>query len=467
MKTQNENTDNCNASRWPKCARGRLSGWRVALPGVMVVMILATLASAQRTPVNYQQNGAGQDIGGGVLQFRYTWDSSDGNLEHLGDCQVGENVAYPGGANPFVWASPPYAANTRTPNPTVIWLAADLGRLRDTHSHPDFLRPYRADNFTATQDYRWRCTNVNNNNPTNFANFAGIQIVRTVTNPRANCWVYTITKSGAQAQEMPLPNSGPCAGQRNGLQNAQTVESGTNASGASFFLVGPSTTLHEPVLLQFAVSNSLSEPVSFDLGLNGTANFVVTVTAPDGTTQTRRLSPYGFGASGDYSLNTGESVTSTLLLNQWNDFAAIGDYKVTVTFLGSIKGASGAVLASQPSQDLYLHVGPRDARQLGSIASALADAAIHAPMIDERMAAAQTLSFINDPIAVPQLIRVLNQGTFVEQYAVEGLGRIGNPAAVGALWGAMAHPDPDIRSLTVFTLKTMGLGGQTSLTPMD
>ena len=216
METQTAHNNNLNT---PASNKDVLPRWRAGLAYVLLTALATTLAVAQATPNNFQQNGAAQDLGGGNLRFHYTWGSSTGNLNNLGDCQVGENVAYPGGNNPFVWNSPPYQANFRTPNPTVIWLRATTGTFQDTHTHAGFLQPYRADNFTATQDYRWRCTNVNNNNPTNF--IAGIQIVRTVTNPRGNCWVYTITKSGATAQLMPLPGSGPCG---NDQRNPQAIQ---------------------------------------------------------------------------------------------------------------------------------------------------------------------------------------------------------------------------------------------------
>jgi hypothetical protein len=68
---------------------------------------------------------------------------------------------------------------------------------------------------------------------------------------------------------------------------------------------------------------------------------------------------------------------------------------------------------------------------------------------------------------IPQLTRVLNQGTFVEQYAVEGLGRVGNAAAIASLWVATAHSDPDIRSLAVFTLDQLRRGAHPAVSVKD
>jgi hypothetical protein len=432
---------------------GNFKLWRQAMLCLLLTATLVTLGNGQATPVNFRQNGAAQDLGGGNLRFFYLWDSSTGNLANLGDCQVGEHVAYPGANDPYVWTSPPYQANFGTPNPTVIWLRATTGRAQDTHSHAGFLRPYRADNFTATQDYRWRCTNVNNDAITNFANFNGIQIVRTVTNPRGNCWAYTITKSGAQAQLIPLPGSGPCG---NNMRAPVTAPTQPGGQGAGFQLANTTVSLHEPVMASFSVYNWLGEPASFDLGLNGTANFEVAVTGPDGKTTTSQLRSEGFGEAGGITLGAGEQFSTNLLLNQWNAFGMVGNYRVTITLLGAITGSSGRVMTAQPSQTLYLYVAPRDPQKLAQIAASLAEIAIHAPAVGDRMDAALELSYIDDAVAVPQLLRVLQQGEFVEHYAIEGLGRVGNASAIAGLWGASLSPDPDIRALAIFTLNQIG-----------
>jgi hypothetical protein len=44
------------------------------------------------------------------------------------------------------------------------------------------------------------------------------------------------------------------------------------------------------------------------------------------------------------------------------------------------------------------------------------------------MDAALALRYVVDPAAVASLVRVLEHGTLVEEYAIAGLGRIGNPS---------------------------------------
>jgi hypothetical protein len=247
------------------------------------------------------------------------------------------------------------------------------------------------------------------------------------------------------------------------------LPAGSDGAGAAatFSLPSQSVGLHEPVLLDFELQNLQAQPVHFDLGLNRAANFEVTVTDPSGATTTSRLSSAGFGSSGEVSLEPGENFQHTLLLNEWNSFATEGTYKVSISLLGSIVASNGEVVAEQPSGEFYLQVGSRNAEQLGQISSQLGDEAIGGASMKQRMDAAQTLSYIDDSLAVPQLTRVLSQGTFVEQYAVEGLGRIGNSDAVSALWSAVGHPDPDVRSLVWFTLNQLAIHGDTNPKALD
>jgi HEAT repeat protein len=62
------------------------------------------------------------------------------------------------------------------------------------------------------------------------------------------------------------------------------------------------------------------------------------------------------------------------------------------------------------------------------------------------MEAASALSYIQDPLAVASLVRVLQNGSLVEHYAVDGLGRIGGPEAIAALLAAQDHPDEEVRA---------------------
>ena len=395
-------------------------------------------------PINYQQMGPGVAEPGGVLHFNYTWASTTGNVADLTQCMVGEHVSYPGG-DPFVWPSPPY--NGSTPNPTVIWLAATLGALQDNHSHKAFLEPYVANAFDATQNYRYKCRDLDT---VNFPGFKGITIARTVTDRTGRgCWSYEVKKSGYSASVPRLPGVQRKACQAGADSDVPQPMPDFNSSAAELGMsVAPpeaSAGLHAPIFIDLTVFNRSAETVAFDLGLNKKANLELTITEPGGGIITRTLSSEGIGALGEVSLPPGEKYVQRLLLNEWYEFPEIGSYQIKMTLLADPFVVSGVANADRPSTEFSVDIGPRDPAQLERISRKLADTAIGAATLEESMQAANALSYIQDPVAVPSLARVLQQGSLVEQYAVDGLGRIGTPEAIAALEAAQNHPDEDVR----------------------
>ncbi len=258
----------------------------------------------------------------------------------------------------------------------------------------------------------------------------------------------------------PLPNAGPCAGLLESYSSAAalgSVSAPLAEAAVSFALTVESPSLHQPIFAEFTVRNQTGQAIAFDLGLNRNVNFEVAVTRPDGSTVTRRLQSEGLGLDGAILVPAGDSYTRKLLLNQWDDFAVAGEYKVKITLLSPMVTDRGEVIELQPSQELYLQVGQRDPVRLAEIANKLAESALSAPDISERMEAAEALSYIADPAAVPALARLLRQGMFLERYAIDGLARISTREAIGILWGAAAaSSDPEVRSFAIYTLTQMG-----------
>jgi len=105
------------------------------------------------------------------------------------------------GGNPYIWPSPPWNGGG-TANPTNLSVPATDGVAQDNHSTLGFLKPYTAASFTASQDYRYTCTDVNGGNPVLIESHA---IVRSVSQNPNGSWKYVITKSGASNSINPLP----------------------------------------------------------------------------------------------------------------------------------------------------------------------------------------------------------------------------------------------------------------------
>lgn len=156
------------------------------------------------TPTNFHLVSSA-DAGNGDLRLVYSWDSTSGNLSDLGNCTVGEIVSYPGSSNPYPFPSPPFP-NDSYSNPTVIDLPATAGGFQDDHMltpSTTFVTPYSSSIFTATQFYRFRCSNYQFNQ---YVNLQGpLSIVRAVSQNSNGSWKFTVTKGGSSATINPLP----------------------------------------------------------------------------------------------------------------------------------------------------------------------------------------------------------------------------------------------------------------------
>lgn len=163
----------------------------------------ATLKICPAHPTNFGQVGPGQDMGGGRLRFIYRWYSTAGGLTGLEDCKVGERVDYPSGDDPYVWPRPPW--DHRTYNPTELLFPATDGSFQDTHEPGDFIVPYMAKPFSATQNYVYHCDNCMESGVC-FVLEGPLSINRQVywVVPPDSTWRYKVEKSGDSAQ-MDLP----------------------------------------------------------------------------------------------------------------------------------------------------------------------------------------------------------------------------------------------------------------------
>lgn len=417
-----------------------------------------TYAITLIVPVSYRQAGHAVATADGTLNFKYRWSSTSGNIADLTRCQVGERVTYPGGS-PFIWPNPPYRASS--PNPTIQWVIATTGVGYD-HQYPPthqagggFSQPYVLNVFQATQEYRYQCLFLNTED---FPGWTDVAIIRTVDDPVKGCWVYTISKSGAKASLSPLPgdpkscNSGTSS---SGPIQQSEIKNSSDEIGLSVALRDASVGLNEPLLVDLTVSSRSAEVVGVDLGLNGKANIELTIWEPTGGVVTRTLGLEGFGASGKHSLNPGGTFVEKLLLNEWYEFAQTGTYRIKMTLLNDDLVTSGTAALPQPSTEFSLQIGPHDPTGLEVVSQELADRAIGGERLEERIEAANALSYIRDPLAVDSLVRVLWQGSLVAHYAVDGLRRIGSVEALAALQAATDHPDEDVRATVRSTLETL------------
>jgi PBS lyase HEAT-like repeat len=401
-----------------------------------------TLQVLPAYPINFHQAGISADAGG-VLSSKYAWDSSSGDLSDLSECQVGEYVTYPGSGDNYIWPDPPYEGSS--PNPTTVWFSADKGVAYDNQKHADFKKPYAFNTFTAIQAFRYQCPSIG---IVEFPGFTGITIVRTVAdNSGQGCYGYTVSKLSFSASVYPLPGD-PSDCNKASPEQVLDFKNDSKQIDVSVSLPEASVSLNEPIFFDLTVSNRLAEMVQFDLGLNSKTNLDLTISSPTGDVINRRLSLPVFGSSGEFSLAPGQAFVERLLLNEWSQFPSIGTYGIKVTLFDG----DGVVSANSPSTQFSVQTGSSDPARLKLISQHLADSAIAGAALKEKIQAANALSYVVDPVAVDSLVRVLQQGSIVGHYAVEGLARIGNPEAIAALVAARNNPDEDVRTAVRYSL---------------
>jgi len=398
-------------------------------------------------PINWQQVGPGQQRPNGVLHFDYAWESSSGNLADLSNCKVGEKVDYPGTDDPYVWASPPYAAHRGSSNPTILWVDATKGVAQDNHSHEAFLKPYVGNSVTAKQAYRFKCASAP---PVDFGGWSDVTIKRVVKDTTGKgCFLYGIGKTGSRAiQRLPDLDPGACT-KGPGLLVSDMAQTVSDVS-ASVTLPEASVSLNEPIYANLTLANRGAEETTVDLGLNGKSNIELTVQRPNGAVATYTLSGEGFGQSGEVTLAPGASHREKLLLNEWYRFDQPGVYLLQLRLKDGSKE-----LTRNDGNKLSLEVQPVHPLHLRDVAETLADRAVNGSTYEERRQAANALSYMTHPAALPALARVLRHGSLVEDYAVVGLGRIGTPEAAAILAAAQNHRDQDVRAQVLSTLRSL------------
>jgi HEAT repeat protein len=91
-------------------------------------------------------------------------------------------------------------------------------------------------------------------------------------------------------------------------------------------------------------------------------------------------------------------------------------------------------------------VTPRDPERLESVCEGLRKRAMNVNAW-EASKVAFALSYVDDPLAVPYLGRVLEESFPGKEAAISGLARIGNPEAVQLLTSYYTKADPTLKPL--------------------
>jgi hypothetical protein len=215
--------------------------------------------------------------------------------------------------------------------------------------------------------------------------------------------------------------------------------------------------LHEPVVLSFEVHNGLKQPITVTVGALVRQFFDFSLTTPSG--EVLHKDPYEGQVDivtvgeGKVTVQPGADYKEPLVMNRWFPFATPGTYTLTSRLTSDIETVDGPFHTQ--SQAAKLRVNPRDAARLDKICAELARQAERASSIAEAQFPSLALSYVDDPIAVPYLARLLSAHTLSYEKTIPGLERIGNGPAVEALLSALDDNYGDIAGLAARALARM------------
>ena len=205
-------------------------------------------------------------------------------------------------------------------------------------------------------------------------------------------------------------------GQHGGAQTARTVRLTYRPP------VAP--TLREPVVVELSLHNHLDEPVILSLGKNNIGNLQLALRKPDGesiTSDPRQPKSAEEGYTNTpIVLQPQEQRTEHVLLDEWfGSLDAVGQYHLTVTFIGTARTVSGKDIDVVRVGSVSLQVSPFDPVVLRSTCERLARIARSTMDAREARFAAKVLTYVRDRIAVEYLESLIERGKALEIYAVE------------------------------------------------
>jgi hypothetical protein len=223
----------------------------------------------------------------------------------------------------------------------------------------------------------------------------------------------------------------------------------------SYKTTTPKVTLKEPVIIEFEAKNQTDSPVKLDVGFNRVGNFLVSFDGPGAANgRLLQIGASGLGRSGVIILQSGKTYMQSLLLNRWIEFKFPGTYQIEVRLSESAHNLEGVAVGGTDSFRGTVEVLPEDLSQLHRTCESLSRLVEDATSVENAEMPALSLSYVNDPIAVPYLERVLHTpgvGALQGGVAVQGLARIGNDDAIRALISALDMVDNPVTSISAGT----------------
>ena len=202
--------------------------------------------------------------------------------------------------------------------------------------------------------------------------------------------------------------------------------------------------LHEPVLIELNVENLMNEAIRFDLGLNRTSSFFVTIMRPDGTIV--RAAPPALEDGpiriGRVSVAGSGSYSQELLMNDWSRFDQVGTYQLQITSTTTISTEHGGTVTTPTGGVVRLQIAA-DEFALEERCRRLADIAVREPNAWQFEHAARLLTYVDDSVGIRYMRQVLARTERVDTIILQGLARINSAEARAALADTALGGSPD------------------------
>jgi hypothetical protein len=191
--------------------------------------------------------------------------------------------------------------------------------------------------------------------------------------------------------------------------------------------------LHEPVLVELKIENFTNGAIHYDLGFNRTSSFFMTITHPDGTIV--RASPPAVDGPmriGRVSVAGHASYSQELLLNDWARFDEAGVYHVRITSTTTITTEQGDTVDTRTGGAVQFQIAV-DEGALDERCRQLADIATTDQNAWRAQNAARLLTYVDDPVGIRYMRRVLDVTELLDPIILHGLARINSAEARAAL----------------------------------
>lgn len=223
----------------------------------------------------------------------------------------------------------------------------------------------------------------------------------------------------------------------------------------------PHLTTHEPVILSLVMRNDGPTRVHVDFGRDRKEGVVIEILSPSGKREypswPRRS---GFSRTGEFDVGIGETYTQRLILNEIYDFEASGLYDINVR---ASERLQRSVHLSETSFHAEVEMEQRDQSILEKRCAGILAEVEDSTSYERAAESALALSFVNDPIAVPYLQKLLAANKLVEPIAINGLERIATLDAVKALSGELESSDKNGSGLARAALLRIGSSSSDAL----